>query len=138
MQFLQCSTTAIPVDFLASLNFTEGEDFADFQLANAFAQSQALLFGTGEGASETSAPGGRPSNLLLTVDDSLHSLGRIVSFYEHSTVFQAGLYGINPFDQWGVEEGKKIARDLLGRVPTSTLQVALEFFGDGVSGRFRS
>jgi glucose-6-phosphate isomerase len=138
MQFLQCSTTAIPVDFLASLNFTEGEDFADFQLANAFAQSQALLFGTGEGASETTAPGGRPSNLLLTVDDSLHSLGQIVSFYEHSTVFQAGLYGINPFDQWGVEEGKKIARELLGRVPTSTLQVALEFFGDGVSGRFRS
>jgi len=138
MQYLQFSTTAVPADLIGALSFESDDDFADFQLANLFAQSQALLFGAGESTNELDPPGGRPSNLLLTRDDSLKSLGQVISFYEHSTLFQAALYDVNPFDQWGVEAGKKIAAELFGRIPTPSLKVALEFFGNGITGRFGS
>ncbi len=150
MQFLQQGTTAVPVDLWAPLatcsDAPYADEFDDFQAANALAQAQALAYGNvGEielsAGSEMSAAlyagGGRPSSIFLLPNDGLFSLGQVISFYEHSTVFQAALYDVNPFDQWGVEAGKSLARKLDGRFPRVTLQVALEFLRNSIPGRFR-
>lgn len=151
MQYLQMGTTAVPVDLIAPLRSTTETPFAaefdDFQLTNALAQSQTLALGGANShpgeidhllEPDRRAPGGRPSNLLITPSDDLFSLGQIISFYEHSVVFQAALYDVNPFDQWGVEAGKSLARDLDGRFPRVSLQVALEFLRNSIAGRFGS
>lgn len=138
MQYVQLGTTAVPIDLIAALDSGTSGDFTNFQLENAVAQSDALFFGAKGHSADTGASGGRPSNLFLTNDDSITSLGALIAFYEHSTVFQAALYDVNPFDQWGVEAGKQIARGLAGGVPTASLQVALEFLGNRITGGFRS
>jgi len=151
MQFLQQGTTAVPVDLWAPLTTRSAapyaQEFDDFQATNALAQSQALAYGNRgeidtlgkpEPISARQAGGGRPSSVFLLPNDGLFSLGQVISFYEHSTVFQAALYDVNPFDQWGVEAGKSLARALDGRFPRVTLQVALEFLRNSIPGRLGS
>ena len=57
-------------------------------------------------------PGNRPSNTLLLADLNAKTLGALLAFYEHSTFVQATIWQINPFDQWGVEEGKRLATQM--------------------------
>lgn len=145
MQYLQQGTTAVPVDLLTpipalSLDSATSLDPADaiagFAFENAVAQHETLAFGGEAGADHLRSPGGRPSNLFVLPDARVETLGKVVAFYEHSVIYQAALYDINPFDQWGVEAGKRAARELGGRFPGVTLQVALEFLRDRVTGRF--
>lgn len=128
-QLLHQGTDLIPVDFIAALNAQHA--LADHQrvlLANCFAQSEALMRGkTAEEASqelaaaglppETAAqllphkcfPGNRPSNTLLLQDLSPRSLGALIALYEHKVFVQGAIWGVNSFDQWGVELGKQLA-----------------------------
>lgn len=93
-------------------------------VANAFAQSAALLAGVGDdelAAAGVSAgerehrrlPGDRPSTVFLLDRLDARTLGALIALYEHKVFCQAMIWRINPFDQWGVERGKQLARTLM-------------------------
>jgi glucose-6-phosphate isomerase len=91
-------------------------------LANCFAQSEALAFGNpDEGSPLKRCPGNQPSSTFVLPRLDPYHLGLLIAAYEHKTFVQGMIWGINPFDQWGVELGKKLAARLLpaieGAVP---------------------
>ena len=124
-QLLHQGTQTVPCDFIAfarSLNPVGRHH--DMLLANVLAQSQALAFGKSadevraEGTPEALVPhrvfeGNRPSSTLLLDELTPATLGSLVALYEHSVFTQAALWGINAFDQWGVELGKVLAQRIL-------------------------
>jgi glucose-6-phosphate isomerase len=81
-------------------------------LLNAFAQGAALMTGRKSDDAQRSYVGNRPSTTILLSKLDARSLGALIAFYEHRTFANAVLLGINPFDQFGVELGKQIARQL--------------------------
>jgi glucose-6-phosphate isomerase len=89
----------------------------DALLANLLAQAAALAQGTdgGDGAlaAYRASPGGRPSTLLLLERLTPEALGALLALYEHKVHAQGVIWGLNSFDQWGVELGKKLANGLL-------------------------
>ncbi len=114
-QQLHQGTDPIPVDFIGCISDQESNPgHHKGMLANMLAQSRALMIGApAPGDAPHKAFGGsRPSTTLLMEGLSPFSLGALLAFYEHETVTQAVLCGINPFDQWGVELGKDVARDV--------------------------
>jgi glucose-6-phosphate isomerase len=113
-QLLHQGTVLAPVEFLA---VREGEDAQDPEhhrllLLNAFAQGAALMQGRVSDDPQRSYPGNRPSATILIDRLDARSLGALIAFYEHRTFANAVLLGINPFDQFGVELGKDIARKI--------------------------
>jgi glucose-6-phosphate isomerase len=113
-QLLHQGTVVVPVEFLA---VREGDDAQDPEhhrllLLNAFAQGAALMQGRHNDDPQRSYPGNRPSATVLLDRLDARSLGALIAFYEHRTFANAVLLGINPFDQFGVELGKQIARQL--------------------------
>jgi glucose-6-phosphate isomerase len=125
-QWLHQGTQCIPVEFIAAR--TAGHDLPEHHevlLANALAQAQALMQGAkaGEGqlAGHQDFPGNRPSTFMLLDALTPESLGALLALHEHR-VFVAGVvWGINSFDQWGVELGKTLARDLRERMSSENL-----------------
>ncbi|MBH9538046.1 glucose-6-phosphate isomerase [Novosphingopyxis sp. YJ-S2-01] len=111
-QLLHQGTVLVPVEFIASKE--PGHDFDDAHhealLANCFAQGAALMAGKQADDLARSYPGDRPSTTLLIEDVTPAILGALIAFYEHRTFVNAVLLGINPFDQFGVELGKDMAR----------------------------
>jgi glucose-6-phosphate isomerase len=112
-QLLHQGTALIPVEFVA---VAEGESQLPAHhrqlLLNAFAQGAALMRGRTSDDSHRSYAGNRPSATILIDRLNPSALGALLAFYEHRTFAQAVLLGINPFDQFGVELGKSIAREL--------------------------
>jgi glucose-6-phosphate isomerase len=113
-QLLHQGTVLVPVEFLA---VREGDDEQDPEhhrllLLNAFAQGAALMQGKASDDPQRSYSGNRPSSTVLFDRLDARSLGALIAFYEHRTFAGAVLLGINPFDQFGVELGKQIARQL--------------------------
>lgn len=113
-QLLHQGTVLVPVEFLA---VTEAEDSLPPDhhrqlLLNAFAQGAALMSGRKSDDPHRSYPGNRPSTTILLDRLDARTLGALIAFYEHRTFANAVLLGINPFDQFGVELGKEIARKL--------------------------
>ncbi len=113
-QLLHQGTVLVPVEFVA---VTAGADHQDPEhhrllLLNAFAQGAALMRGRKSDEPERSEPGNRPSATILLDRLDPRTLGALIAFYEHRTFANAALLGINPFDQFGVELGKQIARSL--------------------------
>lgn len=114
-QWLHQGTDPTPVDIVIVGN-TEADPArrraASALVANALAQGEALAFGnrTGAGDPHRNLPGNRPSTRILLKELSPETLGALLAFFEHSTVMQGWLMGINPFDQFGVEHGKAVAR----------------------------
>jgi glucose-6-phosphate isomerase len=81
-------------------------------LLNAFAQGAALMSRKASDYPARSNIGNRPSAAVLLYQVDARTLGALIAFYEHRTFANAALLGINPFDQFGVELGKQIAREL--------------------------
>jgi len=113
-QLLHQGTPTVPVEFVAVV---ENEDSLDprhhqLLLANCFAQGAALMAGREHEDGARAYPGNRPSTTILLQRLDARSLGALISFYEHRTFANATLLGINPFDQFGVELGKEMARAL--------------------------
>src|SRR4029079_8830449 len=81
-------------------------------LLNAFAQGAALMQGRTSDDPQRAYPGNRPSTTILLDRLDPRTLGALIAFYEHRPFANAVLLGINPFDQFGVELGKQIARQL--------------------------
>ncbi|WFL77287.1 glucose-6-phosphate isomerase [Altererythrobacter arenosus] len=117
-QLLHQGTHLIPVDFIASIAPGDALDPAHHRilLANCFAQGAALMAGGNmakDGKDPARAfPGDRPSATMLCDDLDGATLGALIAFHEHRVFANAVLVGINPFDQFGVELGKKMANDV--------------------------
>jgi len=127
-QMLHQGTRLVPCDFIVFLRPLNalGRHHA-MLLANVFAQAEALAFGRtaaearAEGTAEAlvphrTFPGNRPSNLILAERLTPAALGSLVALYEHSVFTQGALWGIDSFDQWGVELGKVLAQRILGEL----------------------
>ncbi|WP_246021554.1 glucose-6-phosphate isomerase [Alteraurantiacibacter aquimixticola] len=119
-QLLHQGTHLVPVDFIASIAPGDELDPAHHQilLTNCFAQGAALMAGgnmSADGKDPARAfPGDRPSATILCDDLDSETLGALIAFHEHRTFANAVLMGINAFDQFGVELGKKMAKDIEG------------------------
>jgi glucose-6-phosphate isomerase len=115
-QLLHQGTHLVPVEFVAAIEPEHGLDFAHHRqlLVNCFAQGAALMAGKASDDPARSYPGDRPSTTLLLDRIDPHTLGALIAFYEHRTFVNGVLLGINPFDQFGVELGKEIAKAIDG------------------------
>lgn len=112
-QLLHQGTALIPVEFVAVAQDDSHIPAHHRQLLlNAFAQGAALMRGSKSDDPHRSYPGNRPSATILLDRLDARTLGALLAFYEHRTFANAVLLGINPFDQFGVELGKAIAREL--------------------------
>ena len=114
-QLLHQGTHLIPVEFVAAIDGGDLLDPAHHRalLTSCFAQGAALMRGRNNAEDPARAyPGGRPSITLLMEDVTPHALGALLAFYEHRTFANAVLMEINPFDQFGVELGKEIAKTI--------------------------
>lgn len=131
-QLLHQGTDIMAVDFIAALKPTHAlEQHQVLLLANCFAQSEAFM--RGKNADEVRAdmqaqglpaaeiekllphrifPGNRPSNTILMESLNPHALGALIALYEHKVFVQGAIWGINSFDQWGVELGKILAKNI--------------------------
>ncbi len=127
-QLLHQGTRLVPVDFIGFLApLSPLKETHDLLMANLFAQAEGLAFGKtleevqAEGVAATDAPfrvmeGNRPSNMIIADRLSPRTLGALVSLYEHSVFVQAAIWGIGPFDQWGVELGKVLAKKIIAEL----------------------
>ena len=135
-QLLHQGTRLVPVDFIAPLKTHNPVADHHAQLfANCLSQSQALMVGKSleqaekelrdAGATEEQVaaiaphkviPGNRPSNTLLTEQLTPFTTGSLIALYEHRTFVQGTIWGINSFDQWGVELGKVLGTDIYNRL----------------------
>jgi glucose-6-phosphate isomerase len=113
-QLLHQGTHLVPVEFIASIAPGDELDPAHHRilLMNCFAQGAALMAGKASDDAARSYPGDRPSATILCDDLDPATVGALIAFHEHRTFASAVLMGINPFDQFGVELGKEIARQI--------------------------
>jgi glucose-6-phosphate isomerase len=88
----------------------------DLAIANALAQAEAFAFGHPHADAHRAHEGNRPVSLLAFESLDPRTLGRLIALYEHKVFAQSVLWGINAFDQWGVELGKRLCADLLPAV----------------------
>ena len=115
-QLLHQGTHVLPVEFVAAKTPGHDLDAAHHQtlLTNCFAQGAALMTGRASDDGAQNYAGDRPSSTILLDDVTAGSLGALIAFYEHRTFVNAVMLGINPFDQFGVELGKQIAKAMSG------------------------
>ena len=124
-QLLHQGTRVVPADLIGFLesNHPVGEQ-QDLLVANLFAQAEALAFGRTADEVRASGvpdaqvphrtfPGDRPTNLLLAPRLTPSVLGQLIATYEHKVFTQGVIWGINSFDQWGVELGKQLAQAIV-------------------------
>jgi glucose-6-phosphate isomerase len=132
-QWLHQGTQTVPVEFIVPMRAAHPlGDQQNVLVANALAQAQALMVGKSLAAARTElaakgaaperldaqaphrmCPGDRPSTTLLLPELNARRLGQLLALYEHRTFVEGVLYGVNSFDQWGVELGKALAAPLL-------------------------
>jgi len=111
-QMIHQGTTVIPCDFLIAATGQGAVENRQILLANCLAQSEALMTGRtleeAGGDPHRAFEGNRPSNTFLYKKMTPHTLGMLMAFYEHKIFIQGIMWGINSFDQWGVELGKEL------------------------------
>lgn len=139
-QLLHQGTDVIPVEFLiaAEAHEKDMDEHHKLLIANCLAQSQALMLGRtlkeAGGKSYRVFPGNRPSITLAYKKLDPFTLGRLIALYEHRVFVEAAIWGINAFDQWGVELGKELAGKLADDGSTHGLLAHL----GAISGRNQS
>ncbi|HEX6867097.1 MAG TPA: glucose-6-phosphate isomerase, partial [Caulobacteraceae bacterium] len=108
----------IPVDFIAVAQADEGpEGHQAMLLANCIAQAEALMTGQPHAAEPYRVfPGNRPSSMIVMDRLTPKTLGALLALYEHKTFVEGVLWGINSFDQFGVELGKTLAKTVLSEL----------------------
>ena len=111
-QLIHQGTRLIPCDFLVAAEADHDlKGHHETLLANCFAQSEALAFGRPEADTPHRVfPGNRPSTTMLYQRLDPKTLGMLIALYEHKVFVQGAIWGINSFDQWGVELGKQLAK----------------------------
>ena len=121
-QMLHQGTDVVPVEFIAVKNAKYRlPGHQQRLLANVVAQSQALMMGKSDSGGHKNFPGNRPSTTLLLEDLTPSSLGALIALYEHRVFVAGSVWGINSFDQWGVELGKVLAVDIEKRMSSGDM-----------------
>ncbi|MCL9802798.1 glucose-6-phosphate isomerase [Pseudomonas sp. rhizo66] len=156
-QLLHQGTQLIPADFIVPIvSFNPVSDHHQWLYANCLSQSQALMLGKtlpeaeqelrDKGISEEQVhqlaphkviPGNRPSNTLVVERISPRRLGALVAMYEHKVFVQSVVWGINAFDQWGVELGKELGKGVYNRLVGSDETLADDPSTQGLINYFR-
>ena len=131
-QLIHQGTKLVPCDLIGFLEpLSLLSDHHDLLMANLFAQAEALAFGktaaelAAEGVPIAQIPfrvaeGNRPTNMILAERLDPRTLGALVALYEHSTFTQGAIWGIDSFDQWGVELGKALANRIVPELNASS------------------
>jgi glucose-6-phosphate isomerase len=157
-QLLHQGTDIMAVDFIAALKPTHAlEQHQVLLLANCFAQSEAFM--RGKNAEEVRAdmqaqglpaaeiekllphrifPGNRPSNTILMDTLNPGALGALIALYEHKVFVQGAIWGINSFDQWGVELGKLLAKNIAAELGDKTKPEQHDSSTNGLIARARA
>jgi glucose-6-phosphate isomerase len=149
-QLLHQGTRLVPCDFIGfcrSLNPTGGHH--DLLISNIFAQGEALAFGKttdavrAEGTPDWLAPhrtfeGNRPSTTILADQLTPEILGKLVALYEHSVFVQGVIWQVNSFDQWGVELGKVLARQITDELSAAEPALHHDSSTNALIRRYRS
>ena len=158
MQLVHQGTRPVPADFLlAAIPHHDRPDAHRALAANAFAQAEALLRGRSEAeiraemaakgidpteidliAPHRVAPGERPSNTIMFRELDAFTLGRLIALYEHKVAVQGCLWGIDSFDQWGVELGKQLAGGILPELTPGAAPGAHDSSTAAAIARFRT
>lgn len=137
-QLLHQGTTTVAVDEIVVMRSEYGEQAQqDLLVANALAQASVLSMGrtleevVADGTPAALAPhkvmpGNRPTTLLMLERVTPFSLGSLVCLYEHSVFVQGAIWGINSFDQWGVELGKKVATSIVNDISAESVDPLLD------------
>ncbi len=149
-QLIHQGTTPVPCDFIG---FYEPDfpavDHHDALIANLFAQAEALAMGKtadevrAEGVDESlvshkTFPGNRPSTMLMAPRLTPFVLGQLVSLYEHRTFTQGVIWGVNSFDQWGVELGKILAKAIIPELESSSTELTHDSSTNALIERYRA
>ncbi|MFG1351286.1 glucose-6-phosphate isomerase [Xanthobacter autotrophicus] len=158
-QLLHQGTDIVPVEFLIGAQSHEPalKDHQDLLVANCLAQSEALMRGrsldeataqlqakgmAGDKVAEIAPhrvfPGDRPSVTIAYATLDPFTLGRIIALYEHRVFVEAAVWGINAFDQWGVELGKELATQLLPAVTGGALPASASASTSGLIGHLQA
>ena len=150
-QLLHQGTQLVPCDFIGFVNNPYGpEEQHDIFMANFFAQTKALMEGKSEeqliselkkaGMDEEEIkkilphklfPGNRPSTSILIEELTPYTLGALIALYEHRVYVQGCIWNINSFDQWGVELGKQLAKDIIDKLVVNS---PCEFYDASTNG----
>jgi glucose-6-phosphate isomerase len=147
-QLIHQGTKLIPCDFIGFYRpLSASVEQHDLLMANLFAQAEALAFGktaeelATEGSHPSQTPfrvceGNRPTNVILAESLTPHTLGKLVALYEHNVFTQGAIWGIDSFDQWGVELGKALAKRIIPEL-TSATALAHDSSTNGLIARYR-
>ncbi|MDP3847258.1 MAG: glucose-6-phosphate isomerase [Pseudomonas sp.] len=156
-QLLHQGTQLIPADFIVPVvSYNPVADHHQWLYANCLSQSQALMLGKTHGEAEAELrakglpegevqrlaphkviPGNRPSNTLVLERISPRRLGALVALYEHKVFVQSVIWGINAFDQWGVELGKEMGKNVYQRMTSWEPEPAEDSSTQGLIDYFR-
>ncbi|MBE7942154.1 MULTISPECIES: glucose-6-phosphate isomerase [Ramlibacter] len=136
-QMLHQGTDTVPVEFIAVRQAAHGLPGHHAQLlANALAQAQALMQGRPDAGGHRDFPGNRPSSFFILDRLDPASLGAFIAMQEHRVFTSGSIWGIDSFDQWGVELGKVLAQDIVPRLATGEVQ-GLDASTAGLLARLR-
>ena len=138
-QFLHQGTRLSTIDFLLPLESRHAGAQHELLVANCLAQGEALM----RGAANPAEPhrhfdGNRPSTTILYDRLDPYTLGMLLALYEHKTFVEAAIWGINPFDQWGVELGKTLAGRIAGELAGDEHQTSHDSSTQQLMDRYRS
>ncbi|GAC34433.1 glucose-6-phosphate isomerase [Paraglaciecola polaris] len=156
-QLIHQGTLLIPADFMLPLNVPNQDNTHHAMLAsNCFGQTQALMQGKtfdecyadleGKGLDEAervklathkTMPGNKPSNTLLFEQMDPKTLGSLVAMYEHKVFVQGAIWGVNSFDQWGVELGKELGNQVLDKIVNTDTALSFDSSTNALIARFR-
>ncbi|ABG42125.1 glucose-6-phosphate isomerase [Paraglaciecola sp. T6c] len=156
-QLIHQGTLLIPADFMLPLNVPNQDNTHHAMLAsNCFGQTQALMQGKtfdecyadleGKGLDEAervklathkTMPGNKPSNTLLFEQMDPKTLGSLVAMYEHKVFVQGAIWGVNSFDQWGVELGKELGNQVLDKIVNTDAALGFDSSTNALIARFR-
>lgn len=157
-QLLHQGRLLVPADFIVPVNsYNPLSDHHQWLFANCLSQAQALMQGKtreeaeaelrAKGLSEDEVqrlaphkviPGNRPSNILVMNRIAPFNLGALVALYEHKVFVQSAIWGINAFDQWGVELGKEMGKEVYQRLTGASDEPASDASTQGLIEHFRS
>ena len=138
-QFLHQGTRMSSIDFLLPLDSRYDSEQHGLLVANCLAQGEALM----QGKTDTAEPhrhfdGNRPSTTILYDRLDPYTLGMLLAVYEHKTFVEAAIWGINPFDQWGVELGKNLAGRIAGELTGDEVDPSHDASTELLMNKYRS
>ncbi len=149
-QLLHQGTSVVPADLIGFLDSTDDlGDQHDLLMGNLFAQAEALGFGKTAAEVEASGveaelvphrtfSGNRPTSMILAPRLTPSVLGQLVALYEHKVFTQGTIWGINSFDQWGVELGKVLATKIIGEISSDSAALRHDSSTNALIDRYRT